>query len=85
MNKRPLPVTIIAIALIATGAGGLAFHSAGFSAHHLFQYDVAWIASHVVLSFFHSLFQARSAHSDLRGLRIFPVSSSGRRIFSPLP
>ena len=44
MNKRPLPVTIISLILIATGAGGLFFHLTDFTVQHPFQYDVVWIS-----------------------------------------
>ena len=42
--KRPLPVTIIAILLILTGAGGLIAHFADFTRPNLFQFDVIGIA-----------------------------------------
>jgi len=43
MNKRPLPVTIIAFIYIAMGVIGLAYHFKDFKPQHPFQYDIVWI------------------------------------------
>jgi len=40
MNKRPLPVTIIACVYILAGAVGLVYHFRDFRATPVFQYDV---------------------------------------------
>ena len=42
--KRPLAVTIIAILLIVTGAGGLVAHLSDFSRSNPFQFDVIGVA-----------------------------------------
>lgn len=44
VKRRPLPVTILSLALIVTGAAGLAFHLTDFKAQHPFPYDVVWIS-----------------------------------------
>lgn len=43
MNKRPISVTVIACAYIATGAIGFVFHFTEFRARDAFRYDVLWI------------------------------------------
>jgi hypothetical protein len=84
MNKRPIPVTIIACVLIAMGAIGIAYHFSEYKSTPPAEYlgvlivrllaivsgvfllrgknwarwlAMAWIAFHVVLSYFHSLQQ----------------------------
>ncbi len=43
MNKRPIPVTIIAWVYIATGAVGLVYHFRDLNAGSVFRYDALWI------------------------------------------
>ena len=43
-HARPIPVTVIGLLLIASGAAGLIYHLSDFSAQHPFQFDVMWIA-----------------------------------------
>lgn len=43
MNKRPLPVTIIASVYIVMGAIGFAYHWKEFEASHAFQGDILWV------------------------------------------
>ena len=43
MNKRPIPVTIIAWVYIATGAVGLVYHFRDLNAASGFRYDALWI------------------------------------------
>ena len=43
MNKRPLPVTIIAWIYIVAGVVGLAYHAQKFKQMHPFENDAAWI------------------------------------------
>ena len=43
MNKRPIPVTVIAWVYIATGAVGLVYHFRDLNAASGFQYDALWI------------------------------------------
>jgi hypothetical protein len=44
VKKRPLPVTIISLVLIATGASGFVLHLTDFATQHPFQYDIVWIS-----------------------------------------
>lgn len=43
MNKRPIPVTVIAWVYIATGALGLVYHFSDLNAGSVFRYDALWI------------------------------------------
>jgi hypothetical protein len=45
MNKRPLPVTIIALVYIFTGAVGLVSHLANVRFQRPFEYDIVGIAA----------------------------------------
>ena len=49
MNKRPLPVTLVALLYIATGAGGMVSHLNELRSQHSFESDVLW-ASLVALT-----------------------------------
>jgi hypothetical protein len=42
MNRRPLPVLLIACVYIATGAIGFAFYLSAFKMVHPFPYDAVW-------------------------------------------
>jgi len=44
MKKRPVPVTIVSVVLIATGAIGFVSHFTDFSRQSLFEYDVIGIS-----------------------------------------
>ena len=39
MNKRPLPVTVLSLLLVAAGAVGVAYHLTELNRHHPFQND----------------------------------------------
>lgn len=43
MNKRPIPVTILAIVYLLMGLAGFVYHLIGINAQHPFQYDILWI------------------------------------------
>ena len=43
VNKRPLPVTIIACVYLLMGAIGFVYHFREFTARPTFQYDMLWV------------------------------------------
>jgi hypothetical protein len=61
MKKRPLPVMVISLILIATGALGIAFHLNDFSSGNPFQFDVIGVAAVRLLAVLAGVFLLRAA------------------------
>lgn len=69
MAKRPLPITLLGLLLIAAGAIGLAYHSSGLDPHHLLQNDALWIELVRILATVAGVFLLRG-HNWARWLAI---------------
>lgn len=59
MKKRPLPVTIIAVVYMLTGAAGLVSHLANVRFHRPFEYDIIGIAAVSLVALFCGIFLLR--------------------------
>jgi hypothetical protein len=61
LSKRPLPVIVTSLVLIATGAGGLAFHLSDFGAQP-FQFEVVWISLVRLLAIVSGVYMLRASN-----------------------